>query len=378
MCSLSIGLDRQTKREKIKWINVAVAVVFVVCWWSEMLLSILHITSKQVYGDSYRSQTTGIEPMLVGNGTLPISHRLANSHACNPPVAVNSSISYTSSAFTDAKVDRKSARALALGGYERIAKGSGFIPQTGPILMILSQLQLFDLSLTGSVGEIGVHHGRFTSFLFATARKTEDLVVADLFEDLQDQNIDFSGSGNKEKFIKGLNTYGLDENDLHTIVTGSSMDIPFDWSFQSGFSPFRLISIDGGHTAEITFNDLQIAFCNTLPGGVVILDDFFHGAWPGVTEGFFQLLHHPPNQLQNVHVYPFLACKSKLFLTNNFHAYEVYYEGLFTRAPDLIRPFAHEKTRGSVKYSLNGVPYLMCRNEVELDSIQKMWAKLVF
>ena len=34
------------------------------------------------------------------------------------------------------------------------------------------------------------------------------------------------------------------------------------------------VSVDAGHTASLTFNDLQLVFCNLLRGGIVILDDW--------------------------------------------------------------------------------------------------------
>ena len=102
------------------------------------------------------------------------------------------------------------------------------------------------------------------------------LVVGDIFEQ-QDKNVDGSGFGDKRMFMQGLTTYGLSESDLFLVHTGSTDEIPFDWSSSAGFTPFRMFSVDAGHTAALTFNDLEIAFCNLLKGGIVVLDDFFHG-----------------------------------------------------------------------------------------------------
>ena len=49
--------------------------------------------------------------------------------------------------------------------------------------------------------------------------------------------------------------------------------------------PVRLFSVDGGHTADITASDLALAEASLCPGGIVILDDYFNEAWPGVSEG---------------------------------------------------------------------------------------------
>lgn len=310
----------------------------------------------------------------------PPRYRVADKQSCRPPIFNwNAQLMKTTTHRDNdkdkvfPKVPHDLAVQLALGGYRNILKGSGDIPQTGPLLMILSRIQFEQLALTGSVGELGVHQGRFTSFLFVTARQNEDLVVADLFEDLQELNVDHSGSGHKQKFLKGLQTYGLSETDLHTVHTGSTEDLPFDWAAQSGFAPFRLVSVDAGHTARLAYNDLQVAFCNTLPGGIVILDDFFHGAWPGVSEAFFRLLWKGPSALADMTIFPFLACKSKLFITNDMEAYELYYSEL-SKATSLVKPRAYDK---SMNYELNGVQYLQCKTQIEDESVQKLWASLI-
>jgi len=89
-----------------------------------------------------------------------------------------------------------------------------------------------------------------------TASGPFQCIVADLFEQ-QEKTIDESGRGDKKRFLKGIKTYGLKETDLHTAFTGSTNELPFDWS---SYARFRLISVDASHTGELTFNDLQIAF----------------------------------------------------------------------------------------------------------------------
>ena len=165
------------------------------------------------------------------------------------------------------------------GGYEEIAKGSGEMYMAGAFLQLLTQLQHDRLGIYGSIAEIGVHHGRFTGFLYVQAKETEKLVAADLFEEKQNENVDFSGKGDYNKFVEGLNSYGLKESDLYQVIKASSADIATDWYLKEKGGPtkkdealegFRLFSVDGGHTAELTLNDLQIAFCNLLTGGIVV------------------------------------------------------------------------------------------------------------
>src|SRR5262249_15960759 len=56
---------------------------------------------------------------------------------------------------------------------------------------------------------------------------------------------------------------------------------------------YRLISIDGGHTAEVTAHDLATAVEALAPGGVIILDDYFNEMWPGVSEGVNRYFREP-------------------------------------------------------------------------------------
>ena len=65
--------------------------------------------------------------------------------------------------------------------------------------------------VAGAMGEIGVHHGKLTSFLAYFARQDDieqnQLFAADLFEGMQEKNIDNSGSGDSTKFKNALKSY---------------------------------------------------------------------------------------------------------------------------------------------------------------------------
>jgi hypothetical protein len=300
---------------------------------------------------------------------LPDTYRYANVCQNRRDIAVAAA-----PASSQSKLSAEHIQAFCEGGYLKIARGSGDVHLVGPIITSLSKMQ-HESGIYGSLAELGVHHGRFTGFLFVTARITEKLVVADLFEKLQHQNVDKSGLGDKRRFLQGLQTYGLSPEDLHTIHVGSSDELPFDWSDQAGFEAFRMISVDAGHTAALTFNDLQLAFCNLLVGGIVMLDDFFHSTWPGVTEGLFQFMAIGPEP----QVYPFLSCENKLFLTNDKASHNVYYRHLLETVGPLVSMYAHEKERGKLKYEMNGVNYLRCkRGNMTDDAIHSLWKDLSY
>lgn len=139
------------------------------------------------------------------------------------------------------------------------------------------------LQICGHVAEIGVHHGKLFILLYLHTRQNEWAAAIDLFE-RQDLNIDQSGHGDKDRLITNLQKHaGTDRVIIHagdsTSLNGLAlMDLV-------GGTPFRMISVDGGHTPEITAKDMATAEEALAEDGVVILDDCFNENWPGVSEG---------------------------------------------------------------------------------------------
>lgn len=265
------------------------------------------------------------------------------------------------------KVPKAKAIELAQGGFERIGQGSGPVDLVGAVAMKLSKIQ-HKSGIFGTVAELGVHHGRFTSCLFITARESEKLVVADIFEQ-QEKNVDKSGYGNKEMFFQSLSVYGLQSSDLHEIFVGGTDELPFDWSEQKEFEQFRLISVDAGHTAILTWRDLMLAACNLLEGGIVALDDIFHLDWFGVTEGMDQYMTTAvePHQL-----YPFLFCEGKMFFTNDRAYHKRYYDALMD--DPLLKPIMYADALK--RFKLNGVNFLRCERE-DAD-VKEIWTSFVY
>jgi Methyltransferase domain len=244
------------------------------------------------------------------------NHRLANGSVC---LNIKSTRNAAASMQPKININIEGQRFIASGGYEAIAKGSGPIHAAGPIVNLISKIQHSELHIFGTVAEVGVHHGRFTSFLFITARVNEKLVVVDLFEEQQDKNVDMSGLGDYKQFVKGMNLYGLQVSDVFKVYKGSTDQIPFDWADKDGFEPFRLVSIDAGHTADLTFNDLQLAFCNLLKGGVVIIDDWYVPYVLRVQHAFCTIL---------VTIVKSLLCLTRVLATLSFYSHQIRYHRL--------------------------------------------------
>jgi hypothetical protein len=81
------------------------------------------------------------------------------------------------------------------------------------------------------------------------------------------------------------------------------------------FGPARLVSIDGGHTDECTFNDLTLAQGITIERAVVVLDDYFNPSWPDVSSGAARYFLDKRSELR-----PFAITPNKLFLSRRVYA----------------------------------------------------------
>lgn len=140
--------------------------------------------------------------------------------------------------------------------------------------------------IVGDVAEIGIHHGKSFLCLSLDLPADQRAVAIDVFDD-QSANVDNSGRGNRPTFERNLATYGAGDN--IDILQSSSLELE-----QAGFVTagrrFRIFSIDGGHTKEITENDLWIAERTVVERGLVVLDDVLNRHWLGVISGLFGYL----------------------------------------------------------------------------------------
>ena len=138
--------------------------------------------------------------------------------------------------------------------------------------------------LRGDVCEIGVHHGKLFLLLASAARGDETAVAVDVFGD-QHKNVDRSGLGDRAIFERNARRFAPQAR--LRIIQESSLDLA-----GAGFAAnrFRLFSIDGGHGADTTLNDLRLAEATMVPGGVVFVDDVLSAEWTGVITGLARYL----------------------------------------------------------------------------------------
>ena len=165
--------------------------------------------------------------------------------------------------------------------------------------------------ITGSLAEIGVHHGRSFILMAMHRRPGERSLAIDLFED-DDMYSDVDGLGRDGNFRRNCDRFGV-ALAPEEVLTGSSLDLaPDDVTTRVG--PVRFFSIDGGHGYEHVENDLALAQQTVLDAGIIVVDDFASTFWPEVTFATYDWLRGPGDDFA-----PFAATQSKLYLSRRHH-----------------------------------------------------------
>ena len=172
------------------------------------------------------------------------------------------------------------SRYLDLG----IGEVEGWLSPVSAAMIAHLLVEQSQTNLRGDLCEIGVHHGKLFLILANAAVGDERAVAVDVFSD-QHKNVDQSGSGDRAVFERHLAARAPGAR--VELVQESSLDLE-----RLGFlgNRFRFVSIDGGHTAAATENDLRIAQATLLPGGIAVLDDILSHAWTGVVTGLVNYL----------------------------------------------------------------------------------------
>ena len=179
-------------------------------------------------------------------------------------------------------------------------------------------------NICGPVCEIGVHHGKSFILLHLLTGNNELSVAWDLFDERQAENVDASGCGNKKIFIKNLRNHGCDLKRIN-IYTENSMNLTEAGVLQECGGKVRMFSIDGSHTSEATYHDMLLAANTILPGGLIILDDFFNFTFPAVAEGACKLMTEG-----KVKLFPVVIAGNKFIFTNEKEIAACYQDGLMT------------------------------------------------
>ncbi|WP_373514390.1 class I SAM-dependent methyltransferase [Persicitalea sp.] len=171
--------------------------------------------------------------------------------------------------------------------YRELRKIDGWFAEEAAMLLSLLNAVQKQNKIGGDLFEIGVHHGKSTLFFYHFLDEGEQLRVCDLFGN-QTDNVSFSGSGNKQKFLDNCAKYI--DNESIPIFEKLSCEL----SIEEIGASYRMFHVDGGHSFEEALFDLKLAAQSIREEGIIILDDPFRSEWPGVTEALIEFLRKSP------------------------------------------------------------------------------------
>lgn len=133
--------------------------------------------------------------------------------------------------------------------------------------------------ISGNLFEIGTYQGK-SAILLAIMADTnkEKFAICDNFDNKKNK------IPVKQLFLKNLKSFFKDLS-FTEIYSKESSQLN-----QEECNNIRFFHIDGGHSAEETYQDLQLASKSIIEGGIIAVDDLFNEFWPGVMEGIYKFL----------------------------------------------------------------------------------------
>ena len=186
---------------------------------------------------------------------------------------------------------------------------SGYLEPGDAAMVSTLLLAQAKAGIGGSVAEIGVHHGKLILRMGTDLQGNERAVAIDIFDEQQD-NIDRSGKGDLAIFKRHVADLGLD--DRLDIIQGNSTRLASDDLLRLSKTPFRMFSVDGGHSYDVVSSDMALAAATLCEGGIILADDYFNYGWPDVSYAVSRFVQSDDNAM-----IPFAASSSKLYLTNS-------------------------------------------------------------
>ncbi|MGB3352086.1 MAG: class I SAM-dependent methyltransferase [Mycobacterium sp.] len=216
-----------------------------------------------------------------------------------------------------------------MDGYakKQAAKVSGWLAAESAEVISSLALKQIESGPAGGVGEIGIHHGKLFLLLYLSMQEGERAFALDVFEE-QQYNVDASGRGDREIFLANLAKVGGDIERISIFATDSCSISAETLGAATG--PLRLMSVDGGHTEDITHNDMSLAEDLLLDDGILVLDDLYQARWPAVAAGAFRFMLEPGRSLR-----PFAISPNKTYFCKSRPAAERYRRHLATAFPEL-------------------------------------------
>jgi len=133
--------------------------------------------------------------------------------------------------------------------------------------------------ISGNIFEAGTYQGK-SAILLALMVNTnkERFAICDDFDNKKNK------IPVKQLFLKNLKSFFKDISftEIHSKASSQLNS--------EECNNIRFFHIDGGHSAEETYQDLQLASESIIESGIIAIDDLFNEFWPGVMEGVYKFL----------------------------------------------------------------------------------------
>lgn len=166
--------------------------------------------------------------------------------------------------------------------------------------------------LQGNIGEIGVWHGKSALLAAMHLRKNEKMLLVD------------PRPMHEAKEVIKKNC----PNSLCAFFEHTSSHLKKIEAYQNSASSFRWFHIDGEHSSQAAYLDLEIADYLLSEDGMIVVDDFFKPMYPQITAAVFKYIDSRPMRLQLILVghgkgyicRPRIAKTYLSFIKNNLHS----------------------------------------------------------
>jgi len=135
------------------------------------------------------------------------------------------------------------------------------------------------VGLVGDLLEIGSYHGRSTALMARCLRPGESIFVCDAFQSTTEDP--YSDKPSRDNLVANIRRVNPDL-ELERIVIHACLSNDLRLHPEQRF---RFIHIDGGHSVQQTYSDLELCSRHVLSRGVIVVDDYHHRDYPGVAEG---------------------------------------------------------------------------------------------
>jgi predicted O-methyltransferase YrrM len=185
-------------------------------------------------------------------------------------------------------------------------------------------------NLRGHVAEIGVFEGRFFIALALCAQDGEKAIAIDVFT--------WPDEGIRDRFLANCQACGVEAASIVALKT-STQDLTPAGIRKAADGPIRFLHVDGAHTYDAVYSDLQLARAAVHPRGVICLDDVLHPRYPALTVAVTDWLKsHPDYMIFAIVDRESFASACKFLLCRRDHG-EFYQNALSEALPAHIMPF---------------------------------------